>query len=224
LIREPKRAKEPSPLPPPPRIAIAMVRDRTATSSPTGGFLNLRRLDVEARYPGGDRSAPFPYDIVTREALDAVVIAAHYEEEGTRRVYLRSAIRPPLALRTLPPAHNGDMWELPAGLIDPGETPVAAAARELEEELGFTVHLGELTELGSATFPCPGFIAEQHHYFHVEVDPSVQKRPTEDGSALERGALIVAAVLEDALEHCRRGAIVDAKTELALRRLMEALP
>jgi hypothetical protein len=40
---------------------------------------------------------------------------------------------------------------------------------------------------------------------------------------LERAAAILTLPLEDALDHCRSGAIVDGKTELALRRLAETL-
>ena len=72
--------------------------------------------------------------------------------------------------------------------------------------------------------PCPGFIAEAHYYFHVSVDPATRKPPAEDGSPLEECALVVTCSLEDALEHCRAGRIVDAKTELALRRLAEVAP
>lgn len=32
-----------------------------------------------------------------------------------------------------------DGWELPGGVIDPGETPWEAAVREIKEELGLTV-------------------------------------------------------------------------------------
>jgi ADP-ribose pyrophosphatase len=212
------------PLPAPPRIALSVVRDRTATASATGGFVDLMRVDLVARYPGGEESRPFAYDLVTRRSLDAVVIAAHFDEGGSRHVFLRSAVRPPLALRPIPPAHDGSLWELPAGLIEAGEDPEAAAARELEEELGIAAGAKAFQPLGGWAFPAPGFIAEQHFFFHVEVDPRTRLVPTEDGSALERGASIVAVAVKDALEHCRRGTIRDAKTELALHRLAERFP
>ena len=76
---------------------------------------------------------------------------------------------------------------------------------------------------GEWTFPSPGIIGERHIFFAVEVDPATRGVPTEDGSALERAAAILALPLEEALAHCRSGAIRDAKTELGLRRLAEAL-
>jgi ADP-ribose pyrophosphatase len=214
-----------APLPAPPHIALSVERDRTATASASGGFLNLQRLDLVAEYPGGDKSAPFPYDMVTRAAIDAAIIAAHFVKDGTRHVYLRSAVRPPVALRAIPPRLDGGLWELPAGLIEPGEEPVAAAARELEEELGFRVPTAAFSLLGPWTLPTPAVIAECHVFFHVEVDPDARAgEPTLDGSALERGGAILSMPLHDAIEHCRRGAVRDAKTELGLRRLSELLP
>ncbi|HEV3193602.1 MAG TPA: NUDIX hydrolase [Polyangiaceae bacterium] len=210
------------PLPNPPAIRLVVARDRTPRASATGGFLNVQRVDLVAHYPDGTESERFPYDIGTRAALDAVVVAAHFEQAGVTHVYLRSAVRPPCALRSVPPAHDGNLWELPAGLVEPGEDPTATAARELGEELGFSVDSRALRTLGPWTFPSPGMIGERHLFFAIEVDPQARATPLEDGSALERAAAILTLPLEDALEHCRSGAIVDAKTELALRRLAEA--
>jgi len=46
-------------------------------------------------------------------------------------------------------------------------------------------------------------------------------KPPEDGSPLERLALVSAIALDEALGLARRGAIEDEKTEIALRRLAE---
>jgi ADP-ribose pyrophosphatase len=194
-------------LPEPPAIALEVVRDRSAESRATGGFFDVRRLQLAARYPDGTTSEPFLYDVGARAALDAVVMAVHFTKNNARHVFLRTALRPPCALRPLPPSHDGSLWELPAGLI--------------EEELGFTVAESAMRELGPWTFPAPGIIGERHLFFHVEVDPSTRSTPSEDGSALEKGAAIIAVPLAEAIEHCRRGAIPDAKTELGLRRLAE---
>ncbi|OKL53144.1 hypothetical protein BSZ39_11065 [Bowdeniella nasicola] len=47
------------------------------------------------------------------------------------------------AQRSAPPALAG-LWEFPGGKVQPGEEPCAAAVRELAEELGIDVELGEL--------------------------------------------------------------------------------
>jgi ADP-ribose pyrophosphatase len=216
------------PLPPLPAIRVRVARDATRGALATGGFLNVSRFELVATYPDGTESAPFAYDVATRRALDAAMIAAYFTEGGVRHVYLRSAVRPPCALRAAADAgadpgdgSTGGLWEIPAGLIEPGEAPAAAAARELGEELGFAAEASALRPLGPWMFPVPGMIAERNIFYCVEVDPRTRAVPTEDGSALEREAAIIAIPVADALEHCRTGAIRDAKTELALRRLTE---
>jgi ADP-ribose pyrophosphatase len=120
---------------------------------------------------------------------------------------------------------NGFLWELPAGLVEPDEQSEEglrrAAQREIHEELGFTVTLDALTELGPSVFPVPAFIAERHFFFEVEVDPRTRAEPSLDGSALEHGGAVVTLPVADALERCRRGEFQDSKTELCLRRLVE---
>ena len=64
-------------------------------------------------------------------------------------------------------------------------------------------------------------IGERHFFFHVEVAGLDRGTPSEDGSALEKHALVVPIALHDALALTRTGDIEDEKTELALRRLAE---
>ncbi len=217
-------------LPPLPALGIQVLADHSPRQGP--GFLRLRRHRLSVTYPDGSVSAPFTYDDVDRQALDAVVLAVHYlDAQGRRWVHLRSALRPPVCLRRPESgsrpgeADTGRLWELPAGLIEPHERgpggAAAAAARELEEELGYRVEAERFQPLGVSTFPSPGVIGERHHYLHVEVRPEARGQPSLDGSALEQGGLVASVPLDTALALCRAGAFEDAKTELGLRRLAE---
>jgi ADP-ribose pyrophosphatase len=214
-----------------PRIELELLEDLTP-AAPTG-FLRLMRHRYRALYPDGTESAPFVYDSVDRAALDAVVLAAHYvDAAGQRCLYLRSAVRPPVAARD--PARSphperdpphGLLWELPAGLVEADEQSPAglrrASQRELGEELGFSVEVDAFRELGASMFPVPGMIAERIYVFEVAVNPKERAEPSLDGSALEQFGVVVALPVSDVLELCRSGAILDLKTELAVRRLLE---
>jgi ADP-ribose pyrophosphatase len=221
------------PLPPLPTLELQIVEDLSPREGQ--GFLRLARHRLRVRRADGSESKPFVYDSVHRPALDAVVVAAHYLENGKRFVFLRSSIRPPATLRPLEcrplpeSATLGSLWELPAGLVEPDECRLGAqglrrsAARELEEETGLSLEPEAMQPLGPANFPSAGVIGERHHFFSVEVDPSRRGTPTEDGSVLEEGALVVAIELSEAMALVRAGAIEDGKTEIALRRLAERL-
>jgi ADP-ribose pyrophosphatase len=217
-----------------PSIALELLEDLTPRAE--GGFLRLLRRRYRAHYPDGTESAPFVYDSVDRRCLDAVVIAAHYQDDrGVRHVYLRSALRPPLLdrgpARSATPAEDpkdAGIWELPAGLVEESEQSPEGlrrtSARELGEELGFEVSPERCRELGAGTFTVAGLFAERHYYFEVTVDPSTRTEPSLDGSALEKCGQVVALPLARTLELYRAGVLLDSKSEIALRRLAERYP
>lgn len=73
-----------------------------------------------------------------------------------------------LGVRQRRPAVDADTWELPAGLIDPGETPEQAAKRELREEVQLCGRLEALTR----SYVSPGFTDEAVHLFVAhDVEP-----------------------------------------------------
>ena len=70
------------------------------------------------------------------------------------------------------------LFEIPAGTIEPPETPEACARRELAEETGYAAHAWERL----ATFyPAPGFSNEEMHLFLAEdLHPATAEREEED--------------------------------------------
>jgi ADP-ribose diphosphatase len=100
------------------------------------------------------------------------------------------------------------VWELPAGRRDPGESPEAGARRELEEELG--LRAGSLEPL-STFWTTPGFCDEVMHLFRATGLEPVPARPEAD-ERIEPGTF----TLDEAMEMVRRGEIREGKTLVAL--------
>ncbi len=72
-------------------------------------------------------------------------------------------------VRQFRPAWNGYTWELPAGHVDPGETPERSCIRELREETGLVA--GQVYSLG-AYLPCTLRLNNRLHSFFVEAEKS----------------------------------------------------
>jgi ADP-ribose pyrophosphatase len=100
------------------------------------------------------------------------------------------------------------LWEIPAGRLDSGESPVDCARRELEEEAGLRAReMRRLTTL----FTTPGFTDEVIHLFVASGLEEGSAAP-EEHEFLERHEM----PLEEAMRLVRDGLISDGKTVCAL--------
>lgn len=214
--------------PSPPHIRLV---EENAKITPEDGFLRVCRGELTFYYPNGEKSEPFVADRVVRRGDDAVVIVAFYRNEGELMVYLRSAIRPAVALRNyrnskiLEDQLVGNFWELPAGCIDKGEEGldgiIAAGVRESKEELGFDLKPEEFFFLGKRIFSSVGICGERLFFVAVEVDPKTRTEPTLDGGPFEREGVVEAFSQTDLVEAIRDGYLIDSKTEIGLRRIFD---
>ena len=103
------------------------------------------------------------------------------------------------------------IWELPAGMLEPGELPQVCAGRELEEETGY--HAARL-ELLCRFYSTPGATNEVLHiYLATGLTPV--------GSRLEAGERIevIPTAWQAALAMVERGEIHDGKTIIGLLTL-----
>ncbi len=101
-------------------------------------------------------------------------------------------------------AVGGPLLELPAGTLDPPESPAACAARELREETGYSA--GRLEPL-LQFFSAPGFCTELLHAFlATELRPGAHQREATEEMELVEWPLTAA------LEAVRTNRIRDAKT------------
>jgi ADP-ribose pyrophosphatase len=85
-------------------------------------------------------------------------------------------------VRQYRPALEAYAWELPAGLVEPGETPADCARRELMEETGLTARA--IHPLGE-TSPCTGRLNNRIHSFFVEAGTRVAAFEPEAGMRVE---------------------------------------
>lgn len=115
-----------------------------------------------------------------------------------------------LLIRQYRPAVGAMIYEIPAGRLEPGESPETCVARELVEEAGYRAT--EFLALGSL-WSTVGFCDER-------VDLFVARGLSRAASSPEPDEVIELAPmpLEEALLRLERGEILDSKTQIALLR------
>lgn len=130
--------------------------------------------------PATDEHGALPERAVFRgRVVELVVLGERWEvvrHAPAVAVLVRDGAGRVLGVVQRRPAVGARTWELPAGLIDPGETPEAAAARELAEETGLA---GALTPLAVA-YVSPGFTDERVHLFEARDLRPTAGTPDED--------------------------------------------
>jgi 8-oxo-dGTP pyrophosphatase MutT (NUDIX family) len=112
-----------------------------------------------------------------------------------------------LIVRQYRPAVEHDTLELPSGLVDPGETPVETARRELLEETGYEA--GEMAVLG-AMEPDVGRLGNRIWSCLAKGVRKVAGRAPEDGIAVLTWSLdeLSQAILEGRFDHALHVAVI----------------
>ena len=121
-----------------------------------------------------------------------------------------------LLIRQFRPAIGEMVYEIPAGRLEPGESPGSCAARELTEEAGYAA--AEILPLGSF-WSTVGFCDERVYLFLGRALSAVEQQ-------LEADEVISLCPMsiDEALNKISSGEILDSKTQLALlqyRRICE---
>jgi ADP-ribose pyrophosphatase len=153
--------------------------DLDQVRTPNGTTLELELV----RHPGAAAIVPLPS---TPDAADPSV----------------------LLIRQYRYAAGGMLWEIPAGVLEPGEDPVDCARRELREETGAEA---DRVEHLTTIYTTPGFTDEEIHLFVATGVRAGTAAPNPD-ELIE----VEARPLSQALGMIRDGEIRDGKTIVAL--------
>jgi ADP-ribose diphosphatase len=116
-----------------------------------------------------------------------------------------------ILIRQYRAAINQWLWELPAGSVDAGEEPEAAARRECHEEIGMVPQA--LIRLGTF-YPTPGYCDEEMVFFKASsLETPPEKAMQDEDEDIEVKMFLVG----EARDMMRRGEISDMKTLVGLR-------
>ncbi|KAG9232273.1 NUDIX hydrolase domain-like protein [Amylocarpus encephaloides] len=136
--------------------------------------------------------------------IDGVGIVAILGKASGNEIILQKQYRPPL---------DQIVIEVPAGLIDAGESAEQAAVRELKEETGY---VGVVSESSPVMFNDPGFCNTNLKMVHVTVDMSLPenqdlKPELEDNEFIEVFTLPIKDLWAECAKLEKQGYAIDAR-------------
>jgi len=183
--------------------------------------LSLPGVRPDAAFRIIHRDVKFRGRIVTVSVDEIRLPGGHETRHEVLHLPSAVAVVPVLAAPGRPPeivlveqfrnAVEGYIHEVPAGILEEGEDPAACAAREIEEETGYTASsLRPLAEF----FPIPGTSAHRMHIYLAEgLRPGEQKLEAAECLAVRTfpAASLLASLRGQGPIH-----IVDAKTHVGL--------
>ncbi|KAF7593251.1 hypothetical protein BBP40_011792 [Aspergillus hancockii] len=137
-------------------------------------------------------------------AIDGVGIVTILNKATGPELLLQKQYRPPI---------DKVVIEVPAGLIDAGETVEECAVRELKEETGY---VGVAEETSTIMYNDPGFCNTNLNMVHVRVDMSLPenqnpKPQLEDNEFIECFTVSLASLFEEMKKLEAEGYAIDAR-------------
>ncbi|HEX9730191.1 MAG TPA: NUDIX hydrolase [Gemmatimonadales bacterium] len=175
--------------------SAAETAERIATRQVYAGRL-LRVDEDRVRLPNGKEIA---LEMVRHPGAAAVVPLLSALDHPDPQV---------LMLRQYRYATTGTIWEIPAGVLEPGESPEDCARRELREETGASA---DQFDFLTTIYTTPGFTDEQIHLFVATGIRAGEAAPEVD-EQLE----VVPLPMSRVLQMIQEGEIVDGKSIVAL--------
>lgn len=185
-----------------------------AKLTPEDSFLTIVRRRYQYRKAAGDMSPVEIRDVMARPDAGAIVLF----EEASESVVLVRQFRVATVQGEIP--GRGWILEIPAGIIEPDETPMVCAKREALEETGYAA--GQECRHIATVFTSPGGCTERIFIYFAKTDPS-QPRKTQYGTAGE-DVQPVCVTLDELEDMLARGDIQDAKTLIAAQWLRQNRP
>ncbi|KAJ5099506.1 nucleoside diphosphate-sugar hydrolase of the mutt family [Penicillium argentinense] len=136
--------------------------------------------------------------------IDGVGIVAILNKPSGPELLLQKQYRPPIGKVVI---------EVPAGLIDAGETPEQCAVRELKEETGY---VGVAEQTSPVMYNDPGFCNTNLNMVHVRVDMTLSenqnpKPELEENEFIECFSVPMASLFEETKRLEQEGYAIDAR-------------